>query len=162
MHSEDTAKVSITVIGIVGEAPIVQLILDGTVVVDRDATAKTMSLERTILLQCIRPCVGARAQDHHGNPRTSDFITGHASKGYWGHQFSDALERPFLHFFCFSRRRAISVEADEVERVLADVDADRCNGFKVTGVVWHGMLLILVAPNQLCGWAGQEHGGSMP
>jgi hypothetical protein len=33
--------------------------------------------------------------------------------------------------------------ANEMERVLADVDADCCNGFKATGVVWHGMLLIL-------------------
>jgi hypothetical protein len=24
------------------------------------------------------------------------------------------------------------------------------------------MLLILVAPNQLCGWVGREHGGSIP
>jgi hypothetical protein len=38
-----------------------------------------------------------------------------------------------------------------VERILADVDADCGNGFKATAVVWHGMLLILVAPNQLCG-----------
>jgi hypothetical protein len=28
----------------------------------------------------------------------------HASKGYVGHQFSDALERPFLHLLFFSRR----------------------------------------------------------
>jgi hypothetical protein len=34
----------------------------------------------------------------------SDLITGHASKGYWGHQFLDALERPFHHLFSFSRR----------------------------------------------------------
>src|SRR5262245_17643671 len=58
--------------------------------------------------------------------------------------------------------RASPVEADEVERVLADVDADCGNGFKATAVVWHGMLLILVAPNQLCGWLGHEHGGSIP
>jgi hypothetical protein len=57
---------------------------------------------------------------------------------------------------------AIAVEADEVEGVLADVDADCCNGFTATGIAWHGMLLILVAPNQLCGWVGQEHGGSIP
>jgi hypothetical protein len=31
-------------------------------------------------------------------------INGHASKGSWGHQFSDALERSFRHLFCFSRR----------------------------------------------------------
>jgi hypothetical protein len=39
--------------------------------------------------------------------------------------------------------RAIPVETDEMERVLADIDADCCNGFKASGVVWHGMLLIL-------------------
>ena len=39
--------------------------------------------------------------------------------------------------------RAIPVETDEMERVFADIDADCCNGFKATGVVWHGMLLIL-------------------
>ncbi|HEX7960055.1 MAG TPA: hypothetical protein VF493_09065, partial [Terriglobales bacterium] len=46
----------------------------------------------------------AHAPDHHGNPRAPELITGHASKGYWGHQFSDALERPFIHLFLFSRR----------------------------------------------------------
>jgi hypothetical protein len=65
---------------------------------------KTMSLEGTVLQQCIRPRVGADAPDHHGNPRAPDLISGHASKGYSGHQFSDALERPFLHLFYFSRR----------------------------------------------------------
>jgi hypothetical protein len=45
---------------------------------------KTMSLERTVLHQCIRPRVGAPAPDHHGNPRAPDLISGHASKGYLG------------------------------------------------------------------------------
>jgi hypothetical protein len=27
---------------------------------------------------------------------------------------------------------------------------------------WHGMLLVFAAPCQLCGWARQEHGGSIP
>src|SRR6266568_4774803 len=54
------------------------------------------------------------------------------------------------------------VEADEVERILADVDADCRNGFKAGGLAWHGMLLVFAAPCQLCGWAGQEHGGSIP
>jgi hypothetical protein len=44
---------------------------------------KTISLERTVLHQCIRPRVGAHAPGHHGNPRASDLITGHASEGYW-------------------------------------------------------------------------------
>ena len=60
---------------------------------------KTVRLEYTVLHQCIRPRVGAHAPDYHGNPRTSDLISGHASKGYVGHQFSDALGRPFLHLF---------------------------------------------------------------
>jgi hypothetical protein len=54
------------------------------------------------------------------------------------------------------------VEADEVERGLADVDADCRNGFKAGGLEWHEMFLVLAAPCHLCGWAGQEHGGSIP
>jgi hypothetical protein len=54
------------------------------------------------------------------------------------------------------------VEANEVERVLADVDADCRTGFKAGGLEWHGTLLVLAAPCHLCGWAGQEHGGSIP
>jgi len=33
-----------------------------------------MSLERTVLHQCIRPRVGALAPDHHGNPRAPDSL----------------------------------------------------------------------------------------
>src|SRR5262249_31905635 len=57
--------------------------------------------------------------------------------------------------------RAIPVETDEVERVLADVDADCCNGFKATGVVWHGMLLILYPrTSYAAGWGRGAAGGS--
>src|SRR5215469_12321301 len=57
--------------------------------------------------------------------------------------------------------RAIPVETDEMERVLADIDADCCNGFKATGVVWHGMLLIL-APrtSYAAGWGRRTAGPS--
>src|SRR5262245_47800732 len=65
---------------------------------------ENVRLECTVLHQCIRPRVGAQAPDHHGNPRASELITSHASKGYLGHQFSNALERPFLHLLFFSRR----------------------------------------------------------
>ena len=65
---------------------------------------RNRELDCTVLHQCIRPRVGAHAPDHHGNPRAPELISGHASKGYSGHQFSDALERPFLHLFFFSRR----------------------------------------------------------
>jgi hypothetical protein len=33
--------------------------------------------------------------EYHRNPRASNLITDHASKGYLGHQFSDALEDLF-------------------------------------------------------------------
>jgi hypothetical protein len=78
--------------------------LDPNVWIRRALQEKTVRLGCTVLHQCIRPRIGAHAPDHYGNPRASDVITGHALKGSWGHQFSGALERPFLHLFCFSRR----------------------------------------------------------
>ena len=48
------------------------------------------------------------------------------------------------------------VEADEVERILADVDADCRNGFKAGGLAWHGMLLVLAAPCQLSAGRGRS------
>src|SRR5262245_62824482 len=36
--------------------------------------------------------------------RASDLVSGHASKGYFGGQFSDAPGRPILHLLSFSRR----------------------------------------------------------
>jgi hypothetical protein len=78
--------------------------LDPNVWTRRALQEKAARLGCTVLHQCIRPRIGAHAPGHHGNPRASDLINGHASKGSWGHQFSGALERPFLHLFCFSRR----------------------------------------------------------
>jgi hypothetical protein len=52
--------------------------------------------------------------------------------------------------------------ADEVERGFADVGADCRNGFKAGDLEWHKMFLVLAAPCHLCGWARQEHGGSIP
>ena len=79
-------------------------VLDPNVWTRRALQEKAVRLGFAVLHQCIRPRIGAQAPDHHGNPRASDLISGHASKGFWGHQFSGALERPFLHVFCFSRR----------------------------------------------------------
>jgi hypothetical protein len=45
-------------------------------------------LESTVLHQCIRSRVEVDAPDHHGNPRAPELISGHASKGYVGYQFS--------------------------------------------------------------------------
>ena len=58
--------------------------------------------------------------------------------------------------------RALLVEADEVERVLADIDADSCYGFNAIRLARHEILLVFAAPCQLRGWVGQEHGGSIP
>src|SRR5262245_10889308 len=98
-----------------------------------------MSLESTVLHQCIRPRVGAHAPDHHGNPRASDLITGHASEGYWGHQFSDALERPFLHLFYFSRRpRWAKIVA--LHRVSPD-----CEHFVLIHAAWDAGFIGLIS-----------------
>ena len=59
-------------------------------------------------------------------------------------------------------RRTMAPIADKVERGPADVDADCRNGFKAGDLEWHEMFLVLAAPCHLCGWAGQEHGGSIP
>src|SRR5437763_10436407 len=63
----------------------------GNVWTRRVLQEKIVKLGCLVLHQCIRPRFGAHAPGHHGNPRASDLITGHASKGYLGHQFSDAL-----------------------------------------------------------------------
>src|SRR5262245_11210075 len=45
--------------------------------------------------------------------------------------------------------RAFVVESDDMERVLADVDADRGDDVSAGSRAWHGMLLILAAPCRL-------------
>jgi len=60
--------------------------------------------------------------------------------------------------------RALLVESDQVEGVLADVNADRVDesGTRSIGVARHGMLLLFAAPHQFGDWAGREHGWSIP
>jgi hypothetical protein len=55
---------------------------------------------------------------------------------------------------------AASIETNNVERVLADIDAD----YSGCGVedLRHGVLLVFVAPCQLRSLAGQEHGRTIP
>ncbi|WP_284274345.1 hypothetical protein [Bradyrhizobium iriomotense] len=48
----------------------------------------------------------------------------------------------------------------EVERVLADIDAD--HGNRCLEFLGHGMLLVLSAPCQLRVLAGPEHGRTIP
>src|SRR4029077_4340700 len=48
----------------------------------------------------------------------------------------------------------------DVERVLADIDAD--HGDRCVEFLRHGVLLVLSAPCQLVGLAGPEHGRTIP
>src|SRR4051812_11616601 len=50
--------------------------------------------------------------------------------------------------------------AYDVERVLADIDAD--HGDRRIGYLRHGLLLVFGAPCQLRWLAGQEHGRTIP
>src|ERR1700736_3556850 len=55
---------------------------------------------------------------------------------------------------------AAMIVAHDVERVLADIDAD--HGDRGIGYLRHGMLLVFGAPCQLRLLAGQEHGRTIP
>jgi hypothetical protein len=55
---------------------------------------------------------------------------------------------------------AARIVAHDVERVLADIDAD--HGDRSVGYLRHGVLLVLGAPCQLRLLAGQEHGRTIP
>src|ERR1700758_56720 len=53
-----------------------------------------------------------------------------------------------------------AIEADDVERVLANIDTDY--GDCVVEIVRHSVLLVSSAPCQLRSLAGQEHGRTIP
>src|SRR5207342_509703 len=55
---------------------------------------------------------------------------------------------------------AARIVAHDVERVLADIDAD--HGDRGIGCLRHGVLLVFGAPCQLRLLAGQEHGRTIP
>ena len=55
---------------------------------------------------------------------------------------------------------AAAILADEVERVLADIDAD--HGDFAIEFLGHGMLLVFGAPSQLRLLVGLEHGRTIP
>src|SRR5258705_4004667 len=66
------------------------------------------------------------APDHHGYQRACVLVSGQASTGHLGHQFSHAPGRPILHLFSSSRRPrqvtcialATSLRAPHFERSL--------------------------------------------
>ncbi|WMT79361.1 hypothetical protein NL528_36550 [Bradyrhizobium sp. Ash2021] len=55
---------------------------------------------------------------------------------------------------------AARIVAHDVERVLADIDAD--HGDRGIGYLRHGVLLVFGAPCELRLLAGQEHGRTIP
>jgi hypothetical protein len=55
---------------------------------------------------------------------------------------------------------AARIVAHDVERVLAEIDAD--HGDRGIGCLRHGALLVFGAPCQLSLLAGQEHGRTIP
>src|SRR6202035_16187 len=55
---------------------------------------------------------------------------------------------------------AARIVAHDVERVLADIDAD--HGDRAIGYLRHGVLLVFGAPCPLRWLAGQEHGRTIP
>src|SRR4051795_7197642 len=58
------------------------------------------------------------------------------------------------------RNCAWLIQADNVERVLADIDAD--HGDRGVELLRHGVLLVFGAPCQLLSLAGREHGRTIP
>ncbi len=53
------------------------------------------------------------------------------------------------------------VEGQNLAYAYLRTDGRPVQCFKAGGLAWHGMLLVLAARCKLCGWAGQEHGGSI-
>jgi hypothetical protein len=56
--------------------------------------------------------------------------------------------------------RTALIVANNVERVLANIDAGHCDC--VVELLRHGVLLVFGAPCQLRSLAGQEHGRTIP
>ena len=68
----------------------------------------------------------------------------------------DLATRPFLP----KHDRTTKIVSHDVERVLADIDAD--HGDCAVGFLRHGVLLVFGAPSQLRSLAGLEHGRTIP
>ena len=78
--------------------------LDPNVWTRRALQGKIVRLESVVSHQCIRPRIGADAPGHHGNPRTPELITGHASKGYLGSSVLGCAGKTICPSTLFSRR----------------------------------------------------------
>src|SRR3984893_7041437 len=78
------------------------------------------------------------------------------ARRYIGEPRFHLATRPFLP----QHDRAACIVAHDVERVLADIDAD--HGDRGIGCLRHSVLLVFGAPRQLRLLAGQEHGRTIP
>ena len=76
--------------------------------------------------------------------------------GYIGEPRFHLATRPLLP----QHDGAARIVADDVERVLADIDAD--HGDRGIGCLRHGVLLVFGAPCQLRLLVGPEHGRTIP
>src|SRR6516225_3436948 len=68
----------------------------------------------------------------------------------------DLATRPFLP----KHDRTTKIVSHDVERVLANIDAD--HGDCAVALLRHGVLLVFAAPGQLLSLAGREHGQTIP
>src|SRR5262252_4724523 len=78
----------------------------------------------------------------------------HADQARWqvGKSRLHLATRPFLPEY----DRTTLIVPHDVERVLADIDADHGDG--AIGLLRHGVLLVFAAPGQILLLAGLEHG----
>jgi hypothetical protein len=77
-------------------------------------------LESTVLHQCIRPRVGARAPDHHGNPRAPELISGHASKGLCGSSVLGCAGRTISPSLVFLSQTSLGKRSRRLHRMSPD------------------------------------------
>ena len=84
--------------------------------------------------------------------------------GFHPNQASRYIGQPRLHLatrpLLPQHDGATRIVAYDVERVLADIDAD--NGDRGIGYLGHGVLLVFGAPSQHSMPVGQEHGRTIP
>src|SRR6516225_1068440 len=91
--------------------------LDPNVSTRRALQGKIVRLESVVSHQCIRPRIGADAPGHHGNPRTPELITGHASKGYLGSSVLGCAGKTICPSTLFSRRTSVGRPTGRLHRI---------------------------------------------
>jgi hypothetical protein len=84
--------------------------------------------------------------------------------GFHANQTGRHVGKPSLHLatrpLLAQHYGAALIEANNVERVLTDIDANYGNC--TLGLLEHGALLVFGAPSQLRTLVGQEHGRTIP